>query len=172
MLLVGVWAWVQCTSTLGSETSSSARSWPSGLLAGWLAGKLEAGWRETAQTEPADPHALEDMVPAEVEPTPVPEPEPAPEPQGLLPWLTGLGFAEHQATIGNYVSESTELADLRGMLTSEQEDDEEEDGDEIRFKFDVFDKYNRNQHQHPLAVTSPRLKHDKDFVLAMSIALG
>ena len=45
----------------------------------------------------------------------------------MLPWLTSHGLEEHEDTIGNYVSESTELADLRGMLTSEQEDEEEED---------------------------------------------
>ena len=45
----------------------------------------------------------------------------------MLPWLTARGLQEHEDTIGNYVSESTELADLRGMLTSEQEDEDEED---------------------------------------------
>eukprot|EP01045_Picozoa_sp_COSAG04_P011391 COSAG04_NODE_733_length_10713_cov_8.864236_1_plen_257_part_10 len=72
--------------------------------------------------------ALDDVVvPMATDSVVEPEPEPSPEPQGLLPWLTALGMAQHEETVGNYVSESTELADLRGMLVSEQEDEEEED---------------------------------------------
>ena len=47
------------------------------------------------------------------------------------PGPTALGFAEHEETVGNFVSESAELADLRGMLVAEQEDEEEEDLKEL-----------------------------------------
>eukprot|EP01045_Picozoa_sp_COSAG04_P022192 COSAG04_NODE_2474_length_4061_cov_26.333173_1_plen_121_part_10 len=69
--------------------------------------------------------ALDDATTDTAEPEP--EPEPSPEQQGLLGWLTAHGLEEHEDTIGNYVSESTELPDLRGMLVAEQEDEEEED---------------------------------------------
>ena len=45
----------------------------------------------------------------------------------LAAWLADVEFEEHDTTIGNYVSESSALADLLGMLEAEQEDEEEED---------------------------------------------
>ena len=45
----------------------------------------------------------------------------------MLSWLTVLGLEEHADTISGYVSESTALKDLLGMLTAEQEDEDEED---------------------------------------------
>ena len=45
----------------------------------------------------------------------------------MLSWLTVLGLEEHADTISGYVSESTALKDLLGMLIAEQEDEDEED---------------------------------------------
>ena len=71
----------------------------------------------------------------ETKQVPEPEPEPAPAPksdaeppaQDLLAWLTGLGLEEHEDVVGGYVSASTALTDVLGMLEAEQEDEEEED---------------------------------------------
>ena len=41
-------------------------------------------------------------------------------------WLASVGFEGHENVIGNYVSESTALKDLFGMLVAEQEDEDSE----------------------------------------------
>eukprot|EP01045_Picozoa_sp_COSAG04_P002091 COSAG04_NODE_73_length_29016_cov_7.345472_25_plen_168_part_00 len=71
--------------------------------------------------------ALDAPEPPADSPTEEPEPEPEESEPELLPWLSSVGFADHEELISNYVSESTALADLRRMLEVEQEDEEEED---------------------------------------------
>ena len=73
------------------------------------------------------PGALDAPEPPADSPTEEPEPEPEESEPELLPWLSSVGFEEHEELISNYVSESTALADLRRMLEVEQEDEEEED---------------------------------------------
>ena len=60
-----------------------------------------------------------------------PEPETAAEPEAeaspLAGWLAGLGLQEHLPLIENYVSDSSQMADLRRMLEVELEDEESGD---------------------------------------------
>eukprot|EP01045_Picozoa_sp_COSAG04_P014778 COSAG04_NODE_1124_length_8149_cov_4.403700_5_plen_239_part_00 len=72
-------------------------------------------WAEAPPAKEAEAPA-----PAEAEPAKADGPS-------LADWLAGIGLQDHLSLISGYVSSSSQLEDLRGMLVSEQEDEEEED---------------------------------------------
>eukprot|EP01045_Picozoa_sp_COSAG04_P040845 COSAG04_NODE_12127_length_669_cov_0.538596_2_plen_76_part_01 len=46
------------------------------------------------------------------------------EAQLLAPWLAKVGLADQEDVVAGWVAEKSALADLRGMLEAEQEDEE------------------------------------------------
>ena len=78
------------------------------------------------------PGAAEPEPEPETEPQPKPEPESAPGPLTLDTWLAELGLADHVDTVSDYVSESTAIADVIGMLEAEKEDADEDLKDLIK----------------------------------------
>ena len=76
-------------------------------------------WAEAPPAEEAEAPA---EAAAEAEPA-----EPKADGPSLADWLASIGLQEHLSLISGYVSSSSQLEDLRGMLVSEQEDEEEED---------------------------------------------
>ena len=72
----------------------------------------------------ADPSWAEAPAQAPTEAQPA---EPEAEAPSLADWLAGIGLQEHLSLISGYVSSSSQLEDLRGMLVAEQEDEEDED---------------------------------------------
>ena len=74
--------------------------------------------------EPPPAEEAEAPAPAEAEAAPA---EPKADGPTLADWLADIGLQEHLSLISGYVSSSSQLEDLRGMLVAEQEDEEEED---------------------------------------------
>ena len=87
------------------------------MLAVLKAMDADPSWAEPPPAEEAEAPAPDEAEPA----------EPKAEGPTLADWLAGIGLQEHLSLISGYVSSSSQLEDLRGMLVSEQEDEEEED---------------------------------------------
>ena len=99
------------------EAAIDARPTFPQVLAALMAMAADPSWAEPPPAEEAEAPA-----PGEGEPA-----EPKAEGPSLADWLAGIGLQEHLSLISGYVSTSSQMADLRGMLVSEQEDEEEED---------------------------------------------
>ena len=99
------------------EAAIDARPTFSQMLAVLNSMAADPSWAEAPPAEEA-----EALAPAEAEPA-----EPKAAGPSLADWLAGIGLQEHLSLISGYVSSSSQLEDLRGMLVSEQEDEEEED---------------------------------------------